>query len=398
MKKISEDVIIQKQMPVLDLPKVGYDNTIWSNEKRMLTIGDKKIEVSPDSVKKIPTFAQYLVMANAIKKLLDEDMESTIRGMYQATLSNVGDEKNKQKFWNNQDNSDDAIKAVELLTGIPREEFSVTSKPKGMISGPIKLRVGGDIIDCNLGSRSTSQLIPTNIGDVQIDDVKADFVMVVEKDTVLNNIRKSGFIQKYNAILMTGSGEPDRATRIMVKMLNESWKKPVVVFADADPWGLGIALRYKIGSESLSYDSDRLVTPDAQVLGMMFSDIYEYNIPEVARLTATDEDINRANDMKKKPWLQNKQWQKELNLFLNKKEKCELDAFFKHGFKYLAETYLPQKLRQVGIIQYIYVCMYLCTCILVYPRLILFVFELLLISERIFLSFIFLLKLRIIKS
>ena len=188
------------------------------------------------------------------------------------------------------------------------------------------------------------------MGDVQIDDVKADFVMVVEKDTVLSNIRKSGFIQKYNAILMTGSGEPDRATRMMVKMLNEKWKKPVVVFADADPWGLGIALSTKIGSESLSYDSDRLVTPDAQVLGMMFSDIYEYNIPEVARLVATDEDINRANDMKKKPWLQNKQWQKELNLFLNKKEKCELDAFFKHGFKYLSETYLPKKLRQVGLI------------------------------------------------
>jgi DNA topoisomerase VI subunit A len=350
MRKISDDVIKQNQMPILDLPKIGYDNTVWSDEKRMLTTGDKKIEVSPDSVKKIPTFAQYLVMANAVKKLLDEDMESTIRGMYYATLSNVGDDKNKQKFWTGQEDSDNAIKAVELLTGIPREEFSVTSKPKGMISGPIKLRVGGDIIDCNLGSRATSQLIPTNMGDVQIDDVKADFVMVVEKDTVLNNIRKSGFIQKYNAILLTGSGEPDRATRMMVKILNEQWKKPVVVFADADPWGLGIALRYKIGSESLSYDSERLVTPDAQVLGMMFSDIYQYNIPEVARLTASDEDINRANDMKKKPWMQNKQWQKELNLFLNKKEKCELDAFFKHGFKYLSETYLPQKLRTVGLI------------------------------------------------
>jgi len=350
MRKISDDVIKQNQMPILDLPKIGYDNTVWSDEKRMLTTGDKKVEVSPDSVKKIPTFAQYLVMANAVKKLLDEDMESTIRGMYYATLSNVGDDKNKQKFWTGQEDSDNAIKAVELLTGIPREEFSVTSKPKGMISGPIKLRVGGDIIDCNLGSRATSQLIPTNMGDVQIDDVKADLVMVVEKDTVLNNIRKSGFIQKYNAILLTGSGEPDRATRMMVKILNEQWKKPVVVFADADPWGLGIALRYKIGSESLSYDSERLVTPNAQVLGMMFSDIYQYNIPEVARLTASDEDINRANDMKKKPWMQNKQWQKELNLFLNKKEKCELDAFFKHGFKYLSETYLPQKLRMVGLI------------------------------------------------
>ena len=349
MKDISKNITVER-MPVLDVPKIGYDNTIWSEEKRMLTIGSKKVQVSPDSIKKIPTFSQYLVMANAVRKLLDEEMESTIRGMYYATLSTVGDDRIKQKFWNSQENSDDAIKAVELLTGVPREEFSVTSKPKGMISGPITLRVGGDVIDCSLGSRATSQLIPTNIRDLEIIDVKADFIMVVEKDTVLNNIRKSGFIQKYNSILLTGSGEPDRATRMMVKTLNEVWKKPVVVFTDADPWGLGIALRYKIGSESLSYDSDRLVTPDAKVLGMMFSDIYEYNIPEVARLPATEEDISRATDMKKKPWLNDKKWQKELSLFLQRKEKCELDAFFKHGFRYLAETYIPEKLRQAGLL------------------------------------------------
>jgi DNA topoisomerase VI subunit A len=349
MRDISKNITVER-MPVLDVPKIGYDNTIWSEEKRMLTIGSKKAQVSPDSVKKIPTFSQYLVMANAVRKLLDDEMESTIRGMYYATLSTVGDDRIKQKFWNSQENSDDAIKAVELLTGVPREEFSVTSKPKGMISGPITLRVGGDVIDCNLGSRATSQLIPTNIRDLEIIDVKANFVMVVEKDTVLNNIRKSGFIQKYNAILLTGSGEPDRATRMMVKTLNEVWKKPVVIFTDADPWGLGIALRYKIGSESLSYDSDRLVTPDAKVLGMMFSDIYEYNIPEVARLSATEEDISRASDMKKKPWLNDKKWQKELSLFLQRKEKCELDAFFKHGFRYLSETYIPEKLRAAGLL------------------------------------------------
>ncbi len=350
MNDVSSDIMVSKTMPVLNVPKVGYDNTIWNEDKRMLTIGDKMVGISPDSTKKIPTFAQYLVMANAVRKLLDEEMESTIRGMYYATLSTVGDEKNKQKFWNGQEDSDDAIKAIELLTGVPREEFSVTSKPKGMISGPITLRVGGDIIDCNLGSRATSQLIPTNIRDVEIVNVKADFVMVVEKDTVLNNIRKSGFIQKYNAILLTGSGEPDRATRMMVKTLNEEWKKPVVVFADADPWGLGIALRYKIGSESLSYDSDRLVTPDAKILGMLFSDIERYHIPEVARLAASNEDLNRASDMKKKPWFQDKKWQKELDIFLKSEEKCELDAFFKHGFKYLAEVYLPEKLREARVI------------------------------------------------
>ena len=152
-------------------------------------------------------------------------------------------------------------------------------------------------------------------------------MMVVEKDTVLNNIRKSGFIQKYNAILMTGSGEPDRATRMMVKALNQEWKKPVVIFADADPWGLGIALRYKIGSESLSYDSERLVTPDAKVLGMMFSDIYDYNIPEVARLTASDEDLNRATDMKRKPWLKDRKWQKEIKPIHSTKRKMRIGCF-----------------------------------------------------------------------
>lgn len=59
----------------------------------MLTIGEKTVQIGPNSSKKIPTFAQYLVMANAIRRLLDEEMESTIRGMYYATLSTVGDEK-----------------------------------------------------------------------------------------------------------------------------------------------------------------------------------------------------------------------------------------------------------------------------------------------------------------
>jgi DNA topoisomerase-6 subunit A len=54
--------------------------------------------------------------------------------------------------------------------------------------------------------------------------------------------------------------------------------------------------------------------------------------------------------MKKKPWLKDRQWQRELNIFIQRKEKCELDAFFKHGFRFLAETYLPRKLRAAGLI------------------------------------------------
>ena len=112
MKEISNDVLIGKKMPSLEISKVGYDNTFWSEKKKMLTLGEKKVIVSPNSTKKIPTFSQYLVMANAIRKLVDEEMESTIRGMYYATLSTVGDEKNKEKFWRSQEDSDDVRIAV----------------------------------------------------------------------------------------------------------------------------------------------------------------------------------------------------------------------------------------------------------------------------------------------
>ena len=82
MKDICKDVLSEKKMPSLDITKIGYDNTVWSEEKRMLTIGTKTVHISPDTTKKIPTFSQYIVMSNAVRKLLDEEMESNIRGMY----------------------------------------------------------------------------------------------------------------------------------------------------------------------------------------------------------------------------------------------------------------------------------------------------------------------------
>ena len=53
MKEISNDVLIGKKMPALEISKIGYDNTFWSEKKKMLTLGDKKVIVSPNSTKKI---------------------------------------------------------------------------------------------------------------------------------------------------------------------------------------------------------------------------------------------------------------------------------------------------------------------------------------------------------
>src|SRR5216117_2664974 len=62
MKDVGDDILVEGIMPSLEIPKVGYDNTVWSDDKRMLTIGNKTVQIGPNSSKKIPTFAQYLVM------------------------------------------------------------------------------------------------------------------------------------------------------------------------------------------------------------------------------------------------------------------------------------------------------------------------------------------------
>ena len=36
MKEVCTDVLSEKKMPSLDITKIGYDNTVWSEEKRML--------------------------------------------------------------------------------------------------------------------------------------------------------------------------------------------------------------------------------------------------------------------------------------------------------------------------------------------------------------------------
>ena len=48
MKNVGDDILVEGIMPSLEIPKVGYDNTVWSDEKRMLTIGEKTIQVGPN--------------------------------------------------------------------------------------------------------------------------------------------------------------------------------------------------------------------------------------------------------------------------------------------------------------------------------------------------------------
>ncbi|EHK01837.1 DNA topoisomerase VI subunit A [Candidatus Haloredivivus sp. G17] len=67
----------------------------------------------------------------------------------------------------------------------------------------------------------------------------------------------------------------------MINMMHNELELPVYVFTDGDPWGYYIYSVLKSGSMSLAFQSDRLATPDAKLIGMTMEDIEEYGLEHV---------------------------------------------------------------------------------------------------------------------
>ncbi len=174
--------------------------------------------------------------------------------------------------------------------------------------------------------------------------IEASYVLVVEKDAIFQRLNREGYWNRENAILITARGMPDRATRKFVRRLNEDYKLPVYVLTDSDPYGYYIYSVYKSGSIKLSYESERLATPDAKFIGVTTSDIINYKISSDYVIAANERDIKRAEELVRYPWFQSEAWQKEINLFLKMKKKVEIEALSTHGLKFLHD-YLLEKIH-----------------------------------------------------
>ncbi|MCC6058296.1 MAG: DNA topoisomerase VI, partial [Desulfurococcaceae archaeon] len=181
-----------------------------------------------------------------------------------------------------------------------------------------------------------------------------ELVLVVEKDAVFQQLHRAGFWKKYRAILVTSAGQPDRATRRFVRRLNEELKLPVYILTDADPYGWYIYSVFKIGSITLSYESERLATPNAKFLGVSMTDIFgdknkkPYLSEEERRnfiIKAKKADIKRAQELLNYEWFKTEKWMKEINIFLEKQSKLEIEALTGKGLYFLMDTYIPTKIQ-----------------------------------------------------
>ena len=138
------------------------------------------------------------------------------------------------------------------------------------------------------------------------------------------------------------------STRRFIKRLNEELKLPVVVFTDGDPWSFRIYASVAYGAIKTAHISEYLATPTAQFLGVTPSHIVNYDLPSDK---LTEQDVKALESELTDPRFATDEWRGEINLQLQLKKKSEQQALAKYGLDYVTDTYLPEKLTQMGVLR-----------------------------------------------
>jgi len=352
--------ILAGENPTIVIPKRTLSNTVYDEGRKLLLLGPDTLSRSFLDVRESKKFMQTVLMASIIYNALTNDEYPTIRDLFyrgKHTIRYRGPEGKVlgENTWDSQRESDSIIRDLEVFINMLREELLILSKEKGKVVGNMRIRSGDDVIDLSKMGHGAYSIEPTP-DLIEFLDVDAEYVLVVEKDAVFQQLHRAGFWRKYKALLIASAGQPDRATRRFVRRLSEELKLPIYILTDSDPYGWYIYSVFKIGSITLSYESERLATPWLRFLGVMPSDIFgDVGIKKKPYLSeserrnyiikAKERDIKRAKELINYKWFQTSRWKAEINIFLEKEAKLEIEALTSKGLKFLMDEYIPRKIE-----------------------------------------------------
>ena len=262
-KVLSQIFSGEKPSVSLVSPKESYQYDPETGINRLSNIKYKSISFG--NLKKTRHFARFLCLLESIHENVSQGVKSTKRELYY---------KNPQLF-KNQKNSDSIIEEIAALLQVPRNRLNVLSAGKGLVAG--NLSFCENDTEVTVGNRVTK--IPFEVDSLWNFQTEAEFVLVLEKDTVLTRLVEEGYFQG-KVIGVTGCGYPDLATREFVRRIVEerSWL-PVFVVCDFDPHGVNILCTYAFGSASKSGECDSLALPFAHWLGVHFTDTVSSPLP-----------------------------------------------------------------------------------------------------------------------
>jgi DNA topoisomerase-6 subunit A len=354
LEQLGRDVLKQIKEgdnPHIEKPVRSRSNVEFDEDERLLRLGDSMSKRYFMNIGHARKFMQTLLIASKCKELIEEGRTASVRELYYQLKHSVpGVDENTLE---DQDESDPVIVDLETALDTLREHLHLIAEPKGRLFGPIVIEDEGDQIDClNLGKSGLG--IPSIVDDYNFIEHSADYVLVCETSAMAARLVEEDYHKQHNAIIISAGGQPSRGVRRLTRLLNDRLDLPVYIFTDGDPYGYYIYSVLTAGSMNLAFESKRLATPEANLVGMTMKDIEEYgleNVTEKLKGKHPDKsggptgDYKRAKDMMDYEWFNHDAWQRELQTMVDKGVRVEQQALANNTLQFVAETYLPEKIE-----------------------------------------------------
>ncbi|MFI5412647.1 MAG: DNA topoisomerase VI [Candidatus Micrarchaeales archaeon] len=327
-KRIANDIKGQRP-PKFKTVARTKSNIVYDKKAGFLTLGGNMEERNFMNVAQSKRFMQTVAIAAKCNAFIKQNLHTSIRGLFYQLKYSLGEDIDENIF-NEQSESNPLIEDLEASLGVKREDLNLNANRRGVLVGNLKVidRFGGEETRTDTSKMGRSGwAIPSDVdNDIEFIDVKAKYVLVVEKDAIWQRLNEDGFWKKENCILISPQGQAARGVRRIIRKLADMGL-PVYVFNDGDAWGWYIYWTIKTGSMNLAYIGGSIATPEARFLGVTMSDLEQYDFLNKMTLKATEVDLKRAQEMLNYPWINmHKEWVNELKMVLQKKVKLEQDT------------------------------------------------------------------------
>jgi DNA topoisomerase-6 subunit A len=336
------------EIPRMSLPTRTKSNIEYDEDADVWVYGDRESTRSANTVSGARKLLKATYTIEFLANQLEEGRSSTLRELYY--LSESWDEAEAQ--FNGQDESNQLIEDLEIVSEVKREDFHMRPEESGAtVIGPIEIleqtRRGEREIHCQEDVGEGGYQIPNNPDQIEFLECDADFVLAVETGGMRDRLVENGFDEEYGVVVVHLKGQPARATRRITKRLHDELDLPITVFTDGDPWSYRIFGSVAYGSIKSAHLSEYLATPAAQFIGIQPTDIVEYDLPTDP---LADSDRNALENELEDPRFQTEYWNEQIELQLDIDKKAEQQALASRGLDFVTETYLPERLREMGVL------------------------------------------------
>ena len=336
------------EIPELQLPTRTKSNIEYDTESGVWTYGDRTSTRSANSVRGARKLLKAAYTIEFLANQLDDGRSSTLRELYYLSESWDNDEAQ----FKSQDESNDLVEDLEIVTGVTREDFHMRPEESGAtLMGPLEIREqtrrGEREIHCQEDVGEGGYQIPNNPDMIEFLDDDIDFALAVETGGMRDRLVENGFDEAYDCLVIHLKGQPARATRRITKRVHDELDVPVAVFADGDPWSYRIYGSVAYGSIKSAHLSKYLATPEARFIGIQPEDIVEYDLPSDP---LADSDINALESELEDPRFQTDYWEEQIELQLDIGKKSEQQSLASRGLDFVTDTYLPERLNEMGVL------------------------------------------------